>query len=155
VLSCVGGLLQFAPFWDPLSKWLDPVDAPVATARSWQEWFASGLSLAAGLIGIFIAWSIYVAKRRRAPRAVTLFEKKFYWDELYDVVWYRSADVLTRGLYAFVERPLIAGSLTAITGAFGLGSRELATAQNGLVRSYALALASGIAVLTVVFIAAR
>src|SRR3954449_2282638 len=57
VLSCVGGLLQFAPFWDPLSNWLDPVDAPIATARSWQEWFASGLSLAAGLIGIFIAWS--------------------------------------------------------------------------------------------------
>jgi NADH-quinone oxidoreductase subunit L len=155
VLSCVGGLVQFAPFWDPLSKWLDPVDAPIATATSWEEWFASGLSLSAGLLGIFIAWSIYAAKRRPAPKPVTLFEKKFYWDELYDLVWYRSTDALTRGLYAFVERPLIAGSLTAVTSAFGLGSRELSTAQNGLVRSYALAVAGGIAVLAVVFLAAR
>jgi NADH:ubiquinone oxidoreductase subunit 5 (subunit L)/multisubunit Na+/H+ antiporter MnhA subunit len=91
----------------------------------------------------------------KAPRAVKLFERKFYWDELYDFIWYRSADLFTRGLYAFVERPLIAGSMSAVTGAFGLGSRELSTAQNGLVRSYALALAGGLAVLTVVFVAAR
>jgi NADH-quinone oxidoreductase subunit L len=155
VLSCIGGLLQFAPLWEPLSNWLDPVDAPMAVATGWEEWFASGLSLTVGLIGIYIAWSIYAVKRRRAPKPVTLFEKKFYWDELYDLVWYRSTDALTRGLYAFVERPLIAGSLTAVTAAFGLGSRELSTAQNGLVRSYVLALASGIAVLTVVFLAAR
>jgi NADH-quinone oxidoreductase subunit L len=155
VLSCVGGFLQFAPLWEPASKWLDPVDAPTAVATGWEEWFASGLSMTVGLIGIYIAWTIYAAKRRRAPKPVTLFEKKFYWDELYDIVWYRSADTLTRGLYAFVERPLIAGSLAAVTAAFGLGSRELSTAQNGLVRSYALALASGIAILTVVFLAAR
>jgi NADH-quinone oxidoreductase subunit L len=155
VLSCIGGLLQFAPSWEPLSNWLDPVDAPTAVATGWEEWVASGLSLTVGLIGIYIAWSIYAVKRRRAPKPVTLFEKKFYWDEVYDLVWYRSADALTRGLYAFVERPLIAGSLTAVTAAFGLGSRELSTAQNGLVRSYVLALASGIAVLTVVFLAAR
>jgi hypothetical protein len=36
-----------------------------------------------------------------------------------------------------------------------LGSRELGRAQNGLVRSYALALAGGLAVLAVVFLAAR
>jgi NADH:ubiquinone oxidoreductase subunit 5 (subunit L)/multisubunit Na+/H+ antiporter MnhA subunit len=86
---------------------------------------------------------------------VKLFEKKFYWDELYDLLWYRSSDLLTRGLYALVERPLIAGSITAVTGAVGVGSRELSVAQNGLVRTYALALASGLAILTVVFLAAR
>ena len=42
-----------------------------------------------------------------------------------------------------------------ITGAVGLGSRELSVAQNGLVRSYALALAGGLAVLGIVFLAAR
>ena len=82
-----------------------------------------------------------------------LLEKKFYWDELYDLVCYRPADLLARGLYAFVERPLIAGSLAAVTGGVGLGSRELGRAQNGLVRSYALALAGGLAVLAVVFLA--
>jgi NADH-quinone oxidoreductase subunit L len=155
VLSCIGGFLQFAPVWHPLSTWLDPIERPIAKPVNWEEWFSSGLAIVVGLAGIFVAWSIYAAKRAKAPRALRVFEKKFYWDELYDLVWYRSAEVLTRGLDAIVERPLIGGSLTAVTGAFGLGSRELGTAQNGLVRSYALALAGGIAVLAVVFLAAR
>jgi NADH-quinone oxidoreductase subunit L len=154
-LSCVGGLLQFTPFWDPLTHWLDPIDPALAEATGWEELLASLLAVGLGLAGMFVAWSIYAAKRRRAPKPVTLFEKKFYWDEVYDLVWYRGAEVVTRALYAFVERPLIAGSMSAVSQAFGLGSRELSTAQNGLVRSYALALASGIAVLTVVFLAAR
>ena len=155
LLSVVGGFLQFAPFWHPLTTWLEPVARPLGEPSNTQEWFASGLAIAVGLAGIFAAWTIYAAKRAKAPRAVKLFERKFYWDELYDVVWYRSADLLTRGLYAVVERPLIAGSLSAVTGAFGLGSRELSIAQTGLVRTYALALASGLAILTVVFMVAR
>jgi NADH:ubiquinone oxidoreductase subunit 5 (subunit L)/multisubunit Na+/H+ antiporter MnhA subunit len=86
---------------------------------------------------------------------VPLFVHKFYWDELYDLLWYRTADLTARGLYAFVEQPLIAGSLSALTSSVGLGSRDLGRVQNGLVRSYALALAGGVAVLAVVFLATR
>jgi NADH-quinone oxidoreductase subunit L len=155
LLSVVGGFLQFAPFWHPLTTWLEPVARPIAEPSNTQEWVASGLALVVGLSGIGLAWAIYYAKRIPAPASVKLFEKKFYWDELYDLVFYRAADLKTRYLYAFVERPLIAGSLSAVSGAFGLGSRELSIAQNGLVRTYALALASGLAILTVVFVAAR
>ena len=155
VLSAIGGFLQFAPIWHPLTTWLEPVARPIAEPANWQEYLASGIALVAGASGIFVAWTIYAAKRVKAPRAVKLFEKKFYFDELYDIVWFRSADLLTRGLYAFVERPLIAGSMSAVTGAVGLGSRELSVAENGLVRTYVLALAGGLAILGVVFLAAR
>jgi NADH-quinone oxidoreductase subunit L len=155
LLSTVGGFLQFAPVWHPLSTWLGPVAASIAEPTNTQEYLSSLLAVVVGLAGIGVAWAIYVAKRVPVPRTVTLFERKFYWDELYDVLWYRPADLAARGLYALVERPLIAGSLTAVTGALGLGSRELSSAQTGLVRNYALALASGLAVLTVVFLAAR
>jgi NADH-quinone oxidoreductase subunit L len=155
VLSAVGGFLQFAPLWQPLTKWLEPVARPITEPTNTQEWLASGVALAVGLSGIGLAWAIYYAKRVPAPTTVKLFQKKFYWDEFYDLVFYRAADLKTRYLYAFVERPLIAGSLSAVAGAFGLGSRELSIAQNGLVRTYALALASGLAILTVVFLAAR
>ena len=47
------------------------------------------------------------------------------------------------------------GSLGEITQGFRFGSGEVAKAQNGLVRLYALVLASGVAVLAVVFIATR
>ncbi len=155
LLSVVGGLLQFAPVWHLLSTWLDPVDAPIAEATSTQEWVTSALAILIGLAGIGVAWAMYAANRVPVPRSVTLFEKKFYWDELYDLIWYRTGDLVARGFYALVEAPLIGGSIAAVTGIAGLGSRELSIAQNGLVRSYALALAGGLAVLTVVFLAVR
>jgi len=84
-----------------------------------------------------------------------VLEKKFYFDEAYDLVFYKPAVAFSLALGRFVERPLIAGSIGEVTRGFGFGSRELGRFQNGLVRSYALALASGIAVLAVVFLWAR
>jgi NADH-quinone oxidoreductase subunit L len=155
VLSTIGGLIQFAPLWTPLTRWLEPVAPPTIEATNFQEWLSSGIGMTCGLAGIAVAWAIYSAKRLKAPAPVTLFLKKFYWDEAYDLLWYRPADLVSRGLYAIVEQPLIGGSLSALAGGFGLGSRELGRAQNGLVRTYALALAGGLAVLAVVFLAAR
>jgi NADH-quinone oxidoreductase subunit L len=155
LLAAVGGFLQFAPLWHPLTSWLEPVARPFTEPSSTQEWLTSAIAIAVGLAGIAVAWAIYSAKRAEAPKAVALFEHKFYWDELYALVWYRTADLAARGLYALVEQPLIGGSLTALSNGVGLGSRELGRAQNGLVRSYALALAGGLAVLAVVFLAAR
>jgi NADH-quinone oxidoreductase subunit L len=154
-LSCVGGLIQFAPLWSPLSTWLDPIERPLAEATGAEEWLTSGASLLLGITGVVVAWLIYGTRRVKAPRALPVLEKKFYWDELYDLVFYKTSDLTARGLYALVETPLIGGSITVITGAVGLGSRELSVAQNGLVRSYALALAGGLAVLGIVFLAAR
>ncbi len=155
LLATIGGFLQFAPEWHPLTTWLDPVAPPLVEPSSTQEWIASALAILAGVSGMAVSWAIYSAKRAHAPKPVRLFERKFYWDEAYDLVWYRPADAIARALYAFVEKPLIAGSLAAVTGGADIGSRELGRAQNGLVRSYALALASGLAVLIVVFVSVR
>jgi NADH-quinone oxidoreductase subunit L len=156
VLSVIGGWLQFAPLWSPLTTWLDPVARPFAEAKSWQEALASALAVGLGLAGIGVAWAIYAPRARaKAPRALPVLEKKFYWDEIYDAVWYRTADLFTRGLSAVVERPIIGGSITGVTEGFELGARDLSRAQTGLVRSYALALAGGLAVLAVVFLSVR
>jgi NADH-quinone oxidoreductase subunit L len=158
VLSLVGGWLQFAPIWHPFSDWLEPVAKPIAEADNWQEWTASGIALALGALGILVARALYAPGRRgrvRDPLVVPVFARKFYWDELYDWIWYRPADAIARAFGRLVEQPLIAGSIGEVTRGFGLGSRGLARVQNGLVRSYALALAGGLAVLTVVFISVR
>ena len=34
------------------------------------------------------------ARRSQVPKPVKLFEKKFYWDELYDAVFYKPADLI-------------------------------------------------------------
>ena len=151
----VGGWIQFTPRGIRCPTGSRPVAQPIAEATNRQEAFASILAVALGLAGIGIAWLLYSAKRRPVPKTLPLFEHKFYWDELYDRIWYRSGDLVAKGLYAIVERPLIAGSISQITQGFGHRSEELGRVQNGLVRSYVLALASGIVVLAFVFMVAR
>jgi NADH-quinone oxidoreductase subunit L len=155
VLSCIGGFLQWAPLWTPLTTWLEPVAAPLVEPSNTQEWATSAIAVALGLVGIAIAWTVYVAKRVPAPASPAILEHKFYWDELYDALFYRPSDWLARGLGAAIERPLIGGSISAVGETFGFSSRELSLAQTGLVRTYALALAGGIAILAVVFLSVR
>jgi NADH-quinone oxidoreductase subunit L len=155
VLSTIGGFLQFAPLWHPLTDWLAPVAAPIVEPTSTHEWVTSGIAILAGLAGIGVAWLIYGTRRERAPRTLPVLEHKFYWDELYDVLFYRPADLVARGLKRFFEQPVVAGSLGEVTRSFRFGAGEVSRVQNGLVRSYALALAAGVAVLAVVFLSTR
>ncbi|MGB2952236.1 MAG: NADH-quinone oxidoreductase subunit L [Gaiellaceae bacterium] len=160
VLSVIGGWLQFAPLWTPVTTWLEPV-APtrvIAEATAWQEGLSSGLSVALGALGIGVAWWIYAAHRAAVPRIAplqTLLERKFYFDEAYDLLFYVPADHTARGLARFVERPVIGGSIAgvvALTRGLGGRVREL---QTGLVRTYAFAIAASLAVVAVVFITVK
>ena len=84
VLSVVGGWIQWAPFWDPVSKWLDPVAPPLAVPTDTQEALASFFAVLLGLAGIGVAWLIYGTRRWRVPRLAfsqRVLEHKFYFDE--------------------------------------------------------------------------
>jgi NADH-quinone oxidoreductase subunit L len=155
VLSAFAGFLQFSPLWHPLTSWLDPVAPPLAEPSTVDDVIGSTTAVLLGLAGMWVAYGCYIRKSIRVPKPVKLFEQKFYWDELYDAVFYKPADLISRGLGRFFEIPVIAGSLGEISQGVRFGAGETAKVQNGLVRFYVLALASGIAVLAVVFIAAR
>jgi NADH-quinone oxidoreductase subunit L len=155
VLSVVGGFLQFAPKWHPLSDWLSQVATPFTEATNRDEYVASACAIVLGLAGIGLAWVLYSAKTMSVPKTLPILEHKFYWDELYDALFYRPSQALAFALARFVERPLIGGSIGELARGFGLGSRGLGRAQNGLVRSYALALGVGLTVLVVVFLSVR
>jgi NADH-quinone oxidoreductase subunit L len=89
------------------------------------------------------------------PSVQRVLEHKLYFDELYDAVFYRPAVLLATGLTRWVERPLVFGSVRELTQGvreLGLGTGRL---QTGLVRTYALAIAASLAVVTVVFVAVR
>jgi NADH-quinone oxidoreductase subunit L len=155
VLSSVAGFIQWSPLWTPFTTWLEPVAAPIVEPSNAQEWATSLIAILIGLAGIGVAWAIYGAKRIAAPKPLALLDRKFYWDELYDLMWYRTSDALARALGRFIELPLIGGSITAVGETFDFSSRELSLAQNGLVRSYVFVLATGIAILAVVFLSVR
>jgi NADH-quinone oxidoreductase subunit L len=157
-LSVVGGWIQFAGVWTPVSNWFSWIAPPFAEATNTQEAVTSILAVALGVLGVAAAWGYYGGPSLALPRATrvrALFEHKFYFDELYDALFYRPAVTVSRLLYALVEAPIVGGSVAGIAGAVrGLGG-STSRLQTGLVRLYALAVAAGLAVLTIVFVAVR
>jgi NADH-quinone oxidoreductase subunit L len=158
VLSTVGGWIQFSPLWHPVSDWLDPVAPPLAVPTSTQEALASFFAFVFGLAGIGVAWMVYGARRWRVPKiafAQRLLEHKFYFDEAYDLAFYRPAVALANGLGRWIEGPIIGGGIREIAQGFRDAGLSTSRLQTGLVRTYALAIATSLAVITIVFVAVR
>jgi NADH-quinone oxidoreductase subunit L len=163
VLAVVGGWLQVAGVWHPFGEWLDPIafgreHLALVEPTVTQDYVTSALAVGLGVLGIFFAWTLYGARSRPVPRNAAVqetLEHKFWFDELYDLIFYKPAVLLTRGLRRGVEEPLIGGSISGVT----VGARETAGAvggvQTGYLRSYALVIALGVAILVVVFVSVQ
>jgi NADH-quinone oxidoreductase subunit L len=158
VLSVVGGWIQFAGLWHPLSDFIEPVAVSGVEPSGLQDAVTSVLAVALGLTGIGIAWWIYSARRTEVPKFALgqrVLEHKLYFDELYDAVFYRPGVWIAHATMRFVEGPLIAGSIRGLTEGTRVVATRVTEAQTGLLRTYALALGSGAAILTLVFLAVR
>jgi NADH-quinone oxidoreductase subunit L len=155
VLAAIGGWIQITELWTPISDFLDPVAEPLVDPSGTQELVASVLAVAVGVAGIAVAWAAYSARTLSIPRARpvrAVLEHKFYFDELYDWVFYRPSVALAVALRDWFERPVLLGSIDTIaTGARRVGS-GLTELQTGLVRTYALAIAGSVTVLALVFV---
>jgi NADH-quinone oxidoreductase subunit L len=164
LLALVGGWLQIAGLWHPLTDFLDPIVAvprehlALVEPTLTQDYVTSVLVVILALGGILLARAIYSTGRARAPEARGLqraLEERLYFDALYDAVFYRPAVFVAGAWRRFVEEPLIGGSIAGVA----LGTREaggrLGQAQTGLLRSYALAIALGTALLVLVFLTVR
>jgi NADH-quinone oxidoreductase subunit L len=152
------GWIQMAGIWHPLSDWLHPVAEPRVEPSVLLDWITSLISISLAVAGISLAWAMYRTRRVPVPRAAAwqqLLEHKFYFDELYDLLFYRPAATFSRALHRGVEGPLVSGSIDATaTGVRELG-RTSTLVQSGFLRTYALALMAGLAVLAVLFVAFR
>jgi NADH-quinone oxidoreductase subunit L len=159
VLSVVGGFLQVPGLWHAVDTWLEPVAESVEEVTGGLAAFSILASLAAAVGGIAVAWRLYrrpgdrpAEIRSRFPQAARVLEHKLYFDEAYDLVFYRPASALASWLLGRVEGPVVLRSLAGLgTGVRDVSDRVAAT-QTGRVRGYALAVAVGLAVLAVVFL---
>jgi NADH-quinone oxidoreductase subunit L len=159
VLAAVGGFLQLPGVWHLVDDWLHPVVESIEEAGGVTALVSALIALAAALGGVGLAWALYgrpserpARLRSRYPRTARTLEHKLYFDEAYDAAFYAPSSRLAVGLLRFAEDPLFLRSL----GGLGTGVRDVsgrvAAAQTGLVRSYVLALAAGLAVLAIVFL---
>jgi NADH-quinone oxidoreductase subunit L len=158
VLAVVGGWIQWAIVYTPVETWLHPVVEDLSRPSVAEDATTSVLATLVSAGGIALAWAMYSTRRipvPRRPRLQALLERKFWFDEAYDLVFYRPAVWLALMWTRWIEGPVVGGSITGVsTGARELG-RGVSSAQTGFLRTYVLALAAGTALLFLVYVAAR
>ena len=158
VLSTIAGFLQVPGAWALVSDWLDPVAEPLVHPPASFDWLTSLFAVLAGLAGLYVAYLIYEAHRRNVPRWPELqrtLEQKFFFDELYDALFYRPAEVIAVWLRRDVETPSVEGSLVEIGRVGEEAGAGVARIQSGLLRTYALAITVTVVVLAIVFVTVR
>ncbi|OGX87826.1 NADH-quinone oxidoreductase subunit L [Hymenobacter glacialis] len=163
ILAAVGGFMGAPMFTGGrhfLAEYLAPVftysqrllPAAFNTAPDHNtELMLMGLSVAAGVLGIVLAYVFYVVRAQRpaedeAQRSgpESLVYHKYYIDELYDAVFTRPIMALSNGLYKFVEN----GIIDPVVGVFGRavngGGTLLRYVQTGAVETYLILMVVGI-----------
>jgi NADH-quinone oxidoreductase subunit L len=159
ILAAVGGFLQVPWGWALVDDWLHPVAESAEEATGGTFTFSVIATTALALAGIALAWRIWARADplpgrlgRRYPWAARTLEEKFYFDAAYDRAFYEPASRSAALALQYVEQPLFLRSL----GELGRGVRSLSgrlsAVQTGSVRSYALALGAGAAVIALVFL---
>jgi NADH-quinone oxidoreductase subunit L len=163
ILAAVGGFMG-APMFTGGHHYLAEYLAPIFTysQRIMPAAFSAepdhntelmliGLSVAAGVLGIILAYVMYVVRAQRpvedeAQRSApeSLVYHKYYIDELYNAVFTRPVMALSTGLYKFVEN----GVINPVVGVFGRvvngGGQLLRYVQTGAVETYLILMVVGI-----------
>ncbi|HEX8326322.1 MAG TPA: NADH-quinone oxidoreductase subunit L [Hymenobacter sp.] len=163
VLAAVGGFMG-APMFTGGRHYLAEYLAPVFTysQRIMPAAFSAepdhntelmliGLSVAAGVLGIVLAYVFYVVRAQRpaedeANRSApeSLVYHKYYVDELYNALFTRPVMALSSGLVRFVEN----GIINPVVGGFGRavngGGQLLRYVQTGAVETYLILMVIGL-----------
>ncbi len=159
LLSIVGGLLQVPGLWHVVDDWIHPVAESIEEASGMTALLSAAAAFALSVAGILVAWILWGRPRygpahirRRAPWAARTLEQKFFFDEAYDLAFYEPSARTASGLHRFVERPVFLTTLGDLGATVRGTGQRTAGVQTGLVRSYALAIAAGLAALVVAFL---
>jgi NADH-quinone oxidoreductase subunit L len=167
VLATIGGIVQIPGVNEGLHHFLEPTFHDSAL---YEELEPSGSAIvigmvvgaALGLLGIFIAYTLWV-KRTEVPARLRerfaflhrVFVNKWYFDEAIDIVFVRPAAWVGRFCATTFERVVVQGALVGGTsGLVGLASAAVRRVQTGYLRYYAALLLMGLTSLGAYFLIA-
>jgi NADH-quinone oxidoreductase subunit L len=142
-----GGLLRYV---FPLQDWLEPVLGRPREDHLVSPVVLTVLTLAVVAAGIAVAYRLYATRAVPVtpPVAVspltTAARRNLYADAFNESVLMRPGQYLTRALVFFDNRG-IDGAVNGLAAGIGGGSGRLRRVQNGFVRSYALSIFGGAA----------
>ncbi|KIL36656.1 hypothetical protein SD71_06510 [Cohnella kolymensis] len=147
VLSLFAGFVE-TPFNGWFGEWLTG-----ETADHHGSGLVMVVSVAVGLLGVYLGWLIYVKGTisrdivsSRMPGLVMVLERKYYIDELYHLIFVKPLYAAGKLLEAFDE--YVVDGAVRLTGRAANALGRLNTRlQNGQVQSYALTALIGIVIL--------
>jgi NADH-quinone oxidoreductase subunit L len=163
LLAALAGFLQVPGVDDAITKFLEPTFADsrfhehVSTGTSWAELGIGGLL---AIAGIALAYVIYLQRRERRLELRERFDalhtflvNKWYFDELYDLLFTRPVAALGRFGRNVIETDFVQGTIVGgATGAVRAGSSVARAIQTGYLRGYALMLLVGVGGLALYFL---
>jgi NADH-quinone oxidoreductase subunit L len=164
VLATIGGIVLIPKTTSWLDDFLEPTFARSSVVHHASDGkLVLGLVLGAalGLLGIFIAYTIYgkangeIAQRLQArlPFLQKLFVNKWYFDELIDAVVVRPFGWFGRFGQQTFERIFVNGTLVGGTsGLVRAGSAAVRALQSGFLRAYAALLVVGAGAMILYFL---
>jgi len=149
VLSTIGGLLLFVG--GGIVEWLEPVVGSEEHEPPIPVLALTGITLIVIVSGVLVAIRMYGAGRaisRTAPTDVTALtraaRRDLYGDAVNEAALMRPGQYLTRSL-VYVDNRWIDGLVNGLAATFGGSSSRLRRWQTGYVRSYALSMFGGAA----------
>ncbi|WCB92069.1 NADH-quinone oxidoreductase subunit L [Baekduia alba] len=155
VLATVGGVVLIPKTTTWLDTFLEPTFAGSSVhvaASNGKLWFGLVLGAGLGVLGIFIAYTIWgkadgeiaVRIRERVPALHRFFVNKWYFDELIDLLVVRPFAWFGRFGQQTFERVFVNGTLVGGTsGIVRAGSAAVRALQSGFLRAYAALLLVG------------
>jgi NADH-quinone oxidoreductase subunit L len=163
-LATTAGVLQIPKISHVMENFLEPtfvgaehfgvdIDVPLLL-------FGMGLGTVLGLLGIWIAWTLYVKRpgsaaaiEARFAGAHKLFANKWYFDEAIDFAIVRPFAALGRFAQRTVERVVVDGGITGGPVSIArVSSAAVRSWQSGLLRAYAAAVTFGAALVLLYFL---
>jgi NADH-quinone oxidoreductase subunit L len=158
VLSTFGGVLLVGAW---IQNWLEPVVGPEGHHDTPISALAITLiELAVVAVGIGVAYVVYTRQRipTTAPERVSVFttaaRKDLYGDAFNEAVLMRPGSYLTR-LLVFFDNRWVDGLVNGLAAMIGGTSGRLRRLQTGFVRSYALSMLGGSAVVVLAMLAVK
>ena len=155
-LAAVAGVIQL-PFSSDLKfleEWLKPVlgenEAHIEVATGTKVGLAM-VAVLAGLVGIGVAYAIYLRKVRE-PVEPRILAEGWYYDSSISAFVDRPGRAGFEGVAAF-DRTVVDGAVNGLAGVVRGTGQGLRGLQSGFVRSYALGIAGGAVLLLAYFIA--
>jgi len=156
VLATIGGVVQIPDVTHVLDSFLEPTFAGSAKFDQPTDTtllvFGLVLSAVLGLTGIAIAYLIWVRRpgtaarlRERLAPVYELSFHKWYFDELFDLVFVRPSAAIGRWASSTFERVVVDGVFVGgTTSLVRVGSAAVRAAQSGFLRVYAALLLLGL-----------